>query len=1167
MDFTHLHLHSTYSMLDGAIKIKELVNRVKEMGMSSVAITDHGNLFGTIEFYKEANKAGVKPIIGSEFYVSNNRKKEEDKDGEILDGGNYHLILLAKDEIGYKNIIKLSSMSYTEGFYKKPRIDYDLLGDHSEGLVCLTACLAGEVNKHFLSGNDDKAIALANRLHEIFRKEDFYLEIQNHGIPEQEIVAKKVIEFSKKTGIPTALTNDSHFLNKDDQQAQDLLLRIAMNKSIDDEMRFAFNPQFYVKSPLEMSKLFPEHMEAFHNTKLISDKVNLSFQFGNPLLPKFDVPQGYDSDSFMEKLVWDGLKERYAFPFSPDVEERAKFELGVITKMQFSGYFLIVQDYINFAKRRGIPVGPGRGSAAGSIVAYALGITNVDPIRYNLLFERFLNPDRMDMPDIDTDFSQDRREEVINYLKEKYGDSKVSQIISYSSLAAKAAVKDVARVFQLPFTESLEITKAFPKALGLDLKEALENSKELQALADKNEVTKKIFALASKIEGNFRQTGRHAAGVVIGSTDLDSIVPMATVNEKSGGKESKRVLVTQYDKDQIESVGLIKMDLLGLKNLTTIQMAIETIQKRHGIDLDIDKLPLDDEKTFTLLRKANVLGVFQLDSSTGIRDLFAKAQVKNFEEIAALLALYRPGPMGSGMLDDYIDRKNGKKQVSFPKPALKDVLQETYGVVVYQEQVMAISRIIGNFTVGESDVLRKAMAKKDKTKLPALKEKFVKGANELQYDKKFATELFEQLEKFGEYGFNKSHSVAYAFITYQTAYLKANYTTEYFTALLATENGKVEDLVKYINNAKEMGIKILGPDVNLSEVSFSVSEDKTIRFGLSSIKGVGEIAGNAILEYRKKLGRPFEDLTEFLISLDTSTINKRVLEALVSSGAFDSFGYSRLTLYSSIDLLINFSNKEQEEKRHGQFSLFSSDTVPKPGLPLPIHANEWGSDFLLQKEKESTGLYFSGHPLDKFSKLLAKLPGLSIEKLEDVKTKTDVEIAGIITERTIKQTKRKEDFANFLLGDKTGDIECVAFPKTFARFKDFLIVNQPIIVKGILERIEDGESEVRGQIIVNHVEALTREKLEVRQERSLHIIFPEKKPSDDVVPKLQNLFRENKGNCEVFFHLKDSSGEKRVIKAHDHFTIEPKPEILNIIRELLGENSVKLMIGNELKAI
>ena len=1157
-EFTHLHLHTAYSMLDGAIRIPELMKHVKQSGMNAVAMTDHGNMFGAIEFYKEATKQGVKPIIGCEFYVSADRT-EEGEMSAIPDGNAYHLILLAKNETGYKNMIKLASRSYTEGFYKKARIDYELLANNSEGIICLTACLAGEVNRKILEGRDAEALGLAGKLNEIFRKEDFYLEIQNHGIKEQELVAKGIYEIHKKTGIPLVLTNDSHFLNKEDQAAQDILLRIGLQKKADEELMFGFNSEFYVKSPDEMARLFPELPQAMKNTLEISDKVDIKFEFGNNLLPDFEVPQGYDSDTFLEKLVWDGLERRYPI-ITEEVKTRTEFELDTITNMKFAGYFLIVQDYINYAKKSGIPVGPGRGSAAGSIVAYSIGITNVDPLRYNLLFERFLNPDRKDMPDIDTDFCVDRREDVINYIKQKYGEEKVGQIITFSTLAAKAALKDVARVLNMNFSESNEITKAFPNKLGISIEEAMDLSRELKETSEKSDLHKKIFHIARRLEGNFRQPGRHAAGVVISPFPLEEIVPLSTVAEK--GKPG-RAIVTQYDKDNLESIGLIKMDILGLKNLTTIDYALKLIEKIRGVRLNLDEVSLEDEKTYSLLKRANTLGIFQLESS-GITDLVAKSQVTTFEEIVALIALYRPGPMDSGMLDEYLGRKNGTMKVTYPHPSCEQILKETYGVAVYQEQVMSISRSVGGFTMGESDVLRKAMAKKKTDLMAELKIKFIDGAIRQNIDKKLASDLFDLLEKFGGYGFNKSHSVAYALITYQTAYLKANYPTEYMTALLAAEHSKTTDIVKYINNAKEMGIEILHPDINESEIIFNVTGISTIRFGLSAIKGVGSLAATKIISVRNEKGK-YATLKDFLINADLRLMNKKVLEALVQAGALDSFGYSRKCLFESIDSILQFASKEQERKQEGQISLFAG-AEEEYELNLPKNAIEWDDDEKLKREKAVTGLFLSGHPLDKYSGIMKSLPISPISRMDDTKSGTKVELAGIINSPSVRLTKKNDEFMNFKLEDKTGEIDCTIFPKNYQKYKELLREDEAVFISGTLDKIEIGESDLRGQLLVNHIEALNNESMEKRLEKSLHLKINIIEYTDaSFVTRLRGILGAYKGNSSVFFHLVGEQNGKKVIRAHDHYSIDPQRELINELVRMLGNESVYLTVGEAIR--
>lgn len=1159
-DFAHLHLHTTYSMLDGAIRIPELMKHVKDLGMTSVAMTDHGNMFGAIEFYKEAKKQGIKPIIGCEFYVSANRSQEVEME-QIPDGNAYHLVLLAKNKQGYQNLIKLASKSYTEGFYKKARIDYDVLSKYNEGLICLTACLAGEVQRKVLEGKEDKALALAGKLHEMFRREDFYLEIQRHGIDDQEKVARAHIEFSKRTGIPLILTNDSHFLHKEDQSAQDILLRIGLQKKIDEELRFGFNQEFYVKSPQEMARLFPEIPEAFHNTLEVRDKVNLDFEFDNPLLPDFDVPEGYNAESYLEMLVEEGIRKRYP-SITKEIRERVNFEMETIRSMHFAGYFLIVQDYINFARRAGIPVGPGRGSAAGSIVSYAIGITNIDPIRYNLLFERFLNPDRKDMPDVDTDFCVEKREEVIRYIKDKYGENRVGQIVTFGSLAAKAALKDVARVLNISFSESNEISKAFPKKLGMSIEEAVEMSADLKGFRQKSEINQKLFHIASRLEGNYRQPGRHAAGVVISPSPLDDIVPLSTVAEK--GKKTRSV-VTQYDKNQLESVGLIKMDILGLKNLTTIDYACKLIEKRHGHTIDLDTIPLDDSKTYTLLRKANTLGVFQLES-TGITDLVARSQVSTFEEIVALIALYRPGPMDSGMLQEYLDRKSGKQKVVYPHADCEPILKETYGVAVYQEQVMSISRVIGGFSMGESDMLRKAMAKKKLDLMAELKQKFISGAIARGHGEKFATELFELLEKFGGYGFNKSHSVAYAMITYHTAYLKANYPTEYMTALLVADEDDTTRIVKYVNNAREMGIQILNPDVAESNVSFSIPEENCIRFGICSLKGVGSAPAEKIIQAREKLGG-FSNLIEFLSHTDYKAINKKILDAMIQAGALDSFGYTRKCLLESIDTLISFAHKEQTSRNEGQISLFGGDSGSQYSLSLPKDAEEWDDDEKLKREKLVTGIFLSGHPLNKYESRLKTLSNLTVEKLDDMSSGAKIEICGLVTTPQVKYTKKNDEFANFRLEDFTGEIDCTVFPRAYQKYKDMIREDQAVFVKGVLDKIQIGESDLRGQLIINEMEILDEDSLEKRLEKSVHIkLNTDKFANLELVTRLYATLTAYKGESSVYFHLVDHNAEKKVIRAHSHYSVEPNTELFKELSTMVGKEAIFWTVGEEIKS-
>ena len=834
--FSHLHLHTSYSLLDGAINIPKLMRHVKSLGMESVAMTDHGNMFGAIEFYKAAREEGIKPIIGCEFYVAPSGRTEKKNLERLADGNNYHLILLAKDKQGYANLIRLASRSYTEGFYRKPRIDYELLSEYSEGLVCLTACLGGEVQQKIIKERFSEAANLAGKLKEIFGKERFYLEIQDHGIPEERLALKGNLEIASKHGIELCLTNDSHFLTRQDQAAQDILLRINQKKTIEDPLAFGFNSEFYVKSPAEMYALFPELPQAFHNTARIAEMVELDFNFGNPLLPRFDVPEGETLDSYLRKLALAGLKKRYS-QITPEIEKRFAYEYETISRMDFSGYFLIVQDFINFAKKRGIPTGPGRGSAAGSIISYALGITDIDPLRYGLLFERFLNPGRKEMPDIDIDFCTERREEVIQYVRDKYGASRVGQIITYGTMAARACLKDVARVLNVPFGEANNISRMFPDVLNISIEEALNSSQELKEYSQKGEIQKKLFQVALNLQGNVRHTGVHAAGIVIAPEPLEELLPMATVASRSGARE--RVLVSQYDMQSLADVGLVKMDFLGLRNLSVIHETIENIYKRKKERVKLDNHEMDDPPSYKLIQSANLAGIFQLETSPGMRELVIRMKPECFEDLIALIALFRPGPLQSGMADSYVNRKQGLEKVRYSHQDLKPILGNTYGVILYQEQVMQIAQKIGNLTPSQADSLRKAMGKKIHEKMEEMRKKFIEGAISQGYESKFATELYEQMAQFASYGFNKSHSAAYACLVYQTAYLKANYPTDYMCAVLNSSIDKTERLVPYINACRSLNIKVLGPDINESQMNFSVEKEGLIRFGLAGIKNVG----------------------------------------------------------------------------------------------------------------------------------------------------------------------------------------------------------------------------------------------------------------------------------------------------------------------------------------
>ncbi len=1158
-NFTHLHLHTTFSLLDGAIKISDLMNYCRTYGMDAVAITDHGNMFGVIQFYQEAVKNNIKPIIGNEFYIAPGSRKEKKIMENLADGNNYHLILLAKNLTGYKNLIKLTSKSYIEGFYRKPRIDYELLEDHSEGLICLTACLGGEIQRKILSGNFHEAEKLAKRLKNIFG-DDFYLEIQNHNLKEEEIVAKGNIQISKKWDIPLVLTNDSHFLTREDHQIQDILLRINQKKTIDEPLDFGFNQEFYVKTPEEMFVLFPEIPEAFYNTQKIKESIELSFEFGNPLLPQFKVPQGYTINSYLRKLAEEGLKKRYK-NLTLEIKERFEFEYKVITEMDFGGYFLIVQDFINWAKNHGIPVGPGRGSAAGSLLAYCLGITEIDPIRYNLLFERFLNPERKELPDIDVDFCVERREEVINYVKEKYGKENVAQIITYGNMAARACLKDVARVLKMPFSESNRLTQAMPDVLKIDLQQAYEESSEFRKLVEKSELHKKVFEIAKKLEGNSRQTGVHAAGVVIAPEPLENLLPLATVANPRDKKE--RILVTQFDMNTLSTLGLVKMDFLGLRNLTVIQNTLKLIQHRKGIKIDINQIPLDDKKTYDLLKTGKVKGIFQLESSPGMKDFVIRMQPEKFEDLIALIAMYRPGPLQTGMADSYINRKKGIEKIIYPHPDLKEILQETYGVILYQEQVMQIAQKIGGFTKGQSDTLRKAMGKKIESKMQEMKLLFLEGAKQKGYDLKFAEDLYDQMSEFAKYGFNKSHSAAYAMIVYQTAYLKANYPMEFITEVLNSEISKTEKLIPYIYECKELNIKIQKPDINQSEKFFSIENESTIRYGLGAIKNVGDAIIDNILLNRKRLGK-FENFINFLENIDLNLCNKRTLESLILAGCFDSFSYPRKGLVEALDDFIDYVRRKQQLNNFQQNELFL-DIQAYSSEPKIFQVEYEESEFL-RNEKEILGIYFSGHPLDKYKNIIEAIQIQPIEKLLQFSSSQKIQICGIIQDLEVKNNKNKKEFAKFYLQDWTGIVNCLAFSNVLEQYRDLLVEDNIVLIEGNLDVDEETEQTT---VIAEKIFELNKTVLEKKLDKTLHITISKEHFQIEQIHNLENLIKKNKGNIQIFFHIVSKKNKEKVtvIKAHDSFSISWNEALIEEIKKLPGVEGTYLSIGKEINKV
>lgn len=1119
-NFAHLHLHSVYSLLDGAIRIEDLVRHIKAQGMTSVAVTDHGNMFGAIEFYEKAIKAGIKPIIGCEFYVAPGSRFEKKSLDKLADGNAYHLVLLAKNKVGYKNLIKLASASFLEGFYRKPRIDYEILAEHTEGLVCLTACLGGEVNQHIFKQREHKAFELAGHLNEIFGQGNFFLEIQDHGMPEQHIVTKGAIDIHKKTGIPLVLTNDAHFLRRQDQKAQDIMLRIQMNKKEDEPMEFGFNEEFYVKSPAEMKRLYPEFPEAFHNTMLISDMIDFQMDFGHPLLPDFQTPNNESLRDHLKNVSVDRLQKRFNGSIPDKYSKRLDYELDVIGTMGFDGYFLIVSDFIDYAKQSNIPVGPGRGSAAGSIVAYSLGITNIDPLKYDLLFERFLNPSRNEMPDIDIDFCRDRREEVINYVVEKYGADHVSQIITFNTLSAKAVIKDVARVLGFDFADINALSKYLPDTPGLKLDDAVAASKEIEDFFKSGKKEKLLYKIAQTLEGMPRNSGKHAAGVVIAPQPMDEIIPLAK-DTKTGS------VISQFEKGPLEKAGLVKMDFLGLKNLTIIQTTVDEIRKRTKPNFDIDAIPLDDVASYELLQKGYTKGIFQVEKS-GITSLLMRAKPSQFEDIVACIALYRPGPLQAGMTDEYVKRKNGEVKVEYLHKDLEPVLLDTFGTIVYQEQVMRISQIIGDFTMADADTLRKAMGKKKMNVMKKMKDQFVKGAEKKGYNKKLAIELFDMMAKFGEYGFNKSHSAAYGLITYQTAYLKAHYLVEFMKANLDADIETTEALIGIIHSCREMKLEILPPDINESGQFFTIIDDKTIRYGLLGLKGVGRSAVDAIIEARQT--GEFKNVHDLASRVDSKHFNKKLLEALICSGALDSFGLSRAALFNGMENILSWGSRAQKDKAAGQESLFG-DIVDESQTLHILELEEWEAGHKMIQEKQTLGLYLSAHPLDQYIELLSYTDITSLSETDDgTSSERELVVMGVIEKVKVINTRRGTTFTMLTVSDLSGRHEIRVYNKVFNEVRHLLKENSTVIVNVRVQVFRDNDPPT---INLTANKVYPSSEINNWVQKSLHIFFPENSLAL-VIPKIQSVkktLKHHKGTNPVYLHYK-TNGRKQVVKVH-----------------------------------
>ncbi len=1156
-----LHVHTEYSLLDGAIRVSDLVNFAKENNMPAVAITDHGVMYGDMELYTTAKEAGIKPILGCEFYVHDGDIEEHDKNNNPC----YHLVLLAKDKAGYANIIKLTSVAWCKGRYVKPRINWELIKEHHEGLICLSACLGGEVLQHLIKNEVEKAKEVAKRYKDLFG-DDYYIELQDHGLDEQKRTNPQLIQIAKELGIKMVITNDSHYLRREDADMHDTLLCMQTNSDKDDPNRFHFaNNEFYVKTASQLRDSFnwmdaETFEECIKNTNDIAEKCHLTLELGKSPLPDYEVPKGYDINSYLEHLVYEGTKKRYG-EISPDMKERIDYELGVISQMGFSAYFLITWDFIHYAKTHGIPVGPGRGSAAGSVVAYALEITDLDPIKHKLLFERFLNPERFTMPDIDIDFCIERRGEVIDYVTRKYGEDRVCQIITFGTYAAKAAFKGIARILKIPFSESNRLAGLIDPAIELalsindkakTLKQAMQyDGSELKALYDKDEQIvcgdplegktvgmKKLIDLAVGIEGIKNNTGTHAAGVIIAPKPLDEILPVQP--SKDG------IIQTGYPPhDVTEVLSLLKMDFLGLRNLTTIYKTVDMIEKRQGIKLAINDIPLDDKPTYEMLMKGDTDGVFQLESQ-GMKNLVKKLKPDVFEDLGALVALFRPGPLDSGMVDDFVERKHGRQAITYAHPLLEPVLKDTYGTIVYQEQIMQVFQVLADYSLGQADMVRRMMGKKKVDEMEKQKGKFIERSAQHGMTSKDAVALFNQILSFASYCFNRSHSAAYAFVAYQTAYLKCHYPVEYLSALLSSVSSDTEKTQLYIEEALKKGIKVLPPDINHSLSSFTPDGDN-IRFGLASIKQVGEGVIEEIIKEREENG-DFKSIYDYIKRLDIKCSNKKTLEGLIKAGAFANIEKSRKQLMDNIEYITATASKESKAKESGQGSLFDmlgdTSAIEDAKFQLSGSDEEYDARTLQNFEKEFLGFYITSHPLSTIRDKLPFLMTHKISEIHDLQNDTLVTICGLVT--ATKQIPTKKDPSKFIrfvtIEDLSGKIDVIAFNNKIVEYGNYLQNEQRVIVSGKVSRRTEDEPPsllVENVKTVDNSNIFTIKLLDEIKYEELHA--------------LKNILCEHAGSDPVTFVVKDLDGNDVKILTASIFWVESSNELSNKLKKHFGE--------------
>ncbi len=1160
--FVHLHVHTDFSLLDGACETSELLDEASRQNMPAVAITDHGNLFAAANFFYEASKRDVKPIIGCEVYVAKGSRHDrgekfgpptEDRDDfELGTRGSNHLVLLCENLEGYHNLIKLVSSGFLEGFYYKPRIDFDLLSKHSRGLIALGACLRGPVTELIVDDKYDRARDTAYKLRDIFGKGNFFLEIQDQGLPIEKGVNTQLIRLAKETGIPLVATNDCHYLHHDDAHAQEVLLCIQTGKTMSDPHRMKFaTDQFYFKTAQEMAHVFREVPEAVSRTVDIAARCNVKIDRIPNALPEFKVPADHTPGSYFEKVAREGFAQRLPNlerlakqnllrnPIK-EYEDRLSSEIEMIKKMHYEGYFLIVWDFIHYARAQEVPVGPGRGSAAGSLVSYALRITDVDPLQYNLLFERFLNPERVSMPDIDIDFCMRRRGELIDYVTQKYGRENVSQIITFGTMAAKAAVKDVGRAMDIPYGEVDRLAKLIPTTLGIELENALKESPQLKSAVDADERLKDLMKVALRLEGLSRHASTHAAGVVISPQPLTELVPVY--------KTSRDEITTQYDMNALERIGLLKMDFLGLTTLTVLYDAVKMVEQNRGVKVDLNSLPLDDEETYKLFSRGDTTAIFQFESH-GMRDILRRYQPTRIEDLTALNALYRPGPIQGGMIDDFINRKHGKTKASYELPQLKDILEETYGVILYQEQVMQIANRLASFSLGEADILRRAMGKKKKEEMAAQRAKFLAGCEKNKIPEKKAVHIFDLMEEFAGYGFNKSHSCAYALLAYQTAWLKTHYPVEFMAALLTSETGNAEKQVKYINESRGMSIPILPPDVNESDLFFTPVGD-SIRFGMAAIKNVGENTAKAIRESRLGQG-PFKSLYEFCERIESRFLNKRVFESLIKCGAMDSLG-PRESMLASVDEAIMAIQRAARAKESGQHGLFfgGGGVGSEPKVHFELHdAAPWTEEDRLAHEYAMLGFYVSGHPLERYASRLQDLGAISLDEIEGQRNGKEIAVAGLIVGTRPMRSKKGARWAIFTLQDMTGVQELLAFPESFTRLENILKPGQPLLLK-VRVQVEEAGTRLSLQ------EARKLESVgETNGPSEFRLKLDLQRLSEDALSQLEELFAKAAGPSTVVFEVNSQDGTTAVVQSQRKIRVTP--DFIAALDRICGDEAIQ----------